>query len=176
MEKRPILVLLGLLVASAAFAEEAWRWIDEDGIVHYSDRPRPGAERIILPEPNSSRSLSHTRKDSNQATADGEEPAADQGPFRYESLAISTPASEQTLWNIEGVLSVALALNPALRPGHQVRAYLDGSPRMVGGTTFQLEEVWRGSHNLQAEVLDETGKLMIRSDPIRFYVQQSTVF
>ena len=53
--------------------------------------------------------------------------------------------------------------------------YFDGTPRMVGGTSFQLEEVYRGVHNLQAEVLDETGKMMIRTRTNRFYVQQSTV-
>jgi len=174
MEKRPVLVLLALLFAGTALANEAWRWIDEDGIVHYSDRPRPGAERIILPEPNSTRPLAPARAATGE---DGDENGEEEtGPFRYDSLAVSAPASEQTLWNIEGVLSVSLALNPALRPGHQVRVYFDGTPRMVPGTSFQLEEVWRGSHNLQAEVLDQTGKLMIRSDPIRFYVQQSAAF
>ena len=70
---------------------------------------------------------------------------------------------------------MSLALSPALQPGHQVRVYFDGKPQMVSGTSFQLQEVWRGVHNLQAEVLDETGKLMIRSQPNRFYVQQATV-
>ena len=40
---------------------------------------------------------------------------------------------------------------------------------------FAFEEVYRGVHNVQAEVLDETGKLMIRSLPNRFYVQQNTI-
>jgi hypothetical protein len=80
------------------------------------------------------------------------------------------------LWNIEGVLNVSLALSPALQPGHQVRVYFDGAARTVGGTSFQIEEVYRGVHNLQAEILDDTGKLMIRSLPNRFYVQQNTVF
>jgi hypothetical protein len=45
----------------------------------------------------------------------------------------------------------------------------------ASGTSFQVQEVWRGSHNLQVEVVDETGKLMIRSQPSRFFVQQNTV-
>ena len=45
----------------------------------------------------------------------------------------------------------------------------------IGDTTFKLDEVWRGVHNLQAEVLDETGTMMIRSRTNRFYVQQNTV-
>ena len=45
----------------------------------------------------------------------------------------------------------------------------------MSGTSFQLQEVWRGVHNLQVEVVDETGQLMIRSQPNRYYVQQNTV-
>jgi hypothetical protein len=104
-----------------------------------------------------------------------ENAAAEAAPFSYETLEVSAPAPEQTLWNIEGVLNVSLALSPALQPGHQVRVYFDGTPRTVSSTNFQLQDVYRGAHNLQAEVLNETGTLMIRSLPNRFYVQQTTV-
>ena len=53
--------------------------------------------------------------------------------------------------------------------------YFDGEPTVVSGTSFQLEEVYRGVHNLQAEVVDQKGKLMIRSRPNRFYVQQNAI-
>ncbi|MDH3621841.1 MAG: DUF4124 domain-containing protein [Gammaproteobacteria bacterium] len=172
METRTILVLLGLLTASAVVAE-TWTWTDEEGVVHYSDRPHPGAELITIDEPNSSRSPSASHRASGTGTpADGTEPA---GPVRYESFEVTAPGAEETLWNIEGVLSVSLSLSPALQPGHQIRVYFDGNPQMVNGTSFQLQEVWRGVHNLQAEVLDETGKMIIRSRTNRFYVQQSTV-
>ena len=153
----------------------AYKWTDEDGVVHYSDRPRPGAEEIVLPESNTVQTRAVQRPAS--AAADGDEDAAeeDAGPFRYESLEVAAPAPEETLWNIEGVLNVSLALSPGLQPGHQVRVYFDGTPRIVTGTSFQIDEVFRGVHNIQAEVLDETGNLMIRSLPNRFYVQQTTV-
>jgi hypothetical protein len=172
MEKRTILVLLGLLAASAAVAD-TWTWTDEEGVVHYSDRPHPGAQRIAIEEPNTSKSLAARNRAASSAAADDATDGAD--PVRYNSFAISTPGAEETLWNIEGVLNVSLSLSPALQPGHQVRVYFDGNPQMVTGTSFQLQDVYRGVHNLQAEVLDETGKLMIRSQTNRFYVQQSTV-
>ena len=173
MEIRTIIVLLGVLAAPLAAAEEAYVWTDEDGVVHYSDRPVPGAKRIELSEPNTSRSPAPRRADDD--TADADTPTDDTGPFRYESFTVAAPGAEETLWNIEGVLNVSLALSPPLQSGHQIRVYLDGSPRMVSSTSFQLEEVWRGVHNLQAEVLDETGKMLIRSQTNRFYVQQTTV-
>jgi hypothetical protein len=35
--------------------------------------------------------------------------------------------------------------------------------------------VHRGVHNLQVEIIDASGQLMIRSQPNRFYVQQNRV-
>ena len=172
METRTILVLLGLIAMPCALADEAYVWTDEDGVVHYSDRPQPGARRVELQAPNTSRAPSRSGADESAEGDDAAEPAA---PFRYETLEVATPGAEETLWNIEGTLSVTLALTPALRPGHQIRVYFDGNPRLVSGTTFQIDEVWRGVHNLQAEVLDETGNMMIRSRTNRFYVQQNTV-
>ena len=174
MEIRTILVLLGLLLAPFATAAEAYVWTDENGVVHYSDRPVPGARRIELAEPNTGQSPA-PRRPAAAGDEPAEEPAESDAPFRYESLEIASPGAEETLWNIEGVLNVSLALNPPLQPGHQVRAYFDGNAQMVQGTSFQLNEVWRGVHNLQAEIVDETGKMLIRSRTNRFYVQQATV-
>ena len=171
METRPIFVLLGLLVAAGAFAE-AYTWTDEDGVVHYSDRPQPGAKLIDLGDFSASRPRPTTRATTNRDTESDDEQAT---AFGYSSIDIASPSAEETLWNIEGNLSVTVALTPTLRPGHQVRVYFDGTPQMVSGTNFQLQDVYRGVHNLQAEVIDETGKLLIRSRPSRFYVQQNSV-
>jgi hypothetical protein len=175
METRTILVLLGLLAAPFAMASEAYVWTDEDGVVHYSDVPVPGARRIELAEPNTSQSPAPRRSDDSTPATDDQAPSETAAPFRYDSFEVATPGAEETLWNIGGVLNVTLALTPALQPDHQVRVYFDGNPQIVSGTSFQLQEVWRGVHNLQAEVLDETGKMLIRSRTNRFYVQQSTI-
>lgn len=169
MQTRPLFILLGLLAAAGALAE-AYTWIDENGVVHYSDRPEPGAKVVELDTASGRRPRAANRP-ANPDDASAEPAQA----FRYETLEVASPAPEETLWNIEGTLSVTLALTPALRPGHQVRVYFDGTPRTVQSTSFQLQEVHRGTHNLQAEVIDETGKLMIRSLPNRFYVQQNSV-
>jgi hypothetical protein len=178
MEIRPILVplvLLGLFAAPFVVAGEAYVWTDENGVVHYSDRPMPGARRIELADPNTGQSPAPRQRDTASSDT-AEDTAEESDPVRYESLEVAAPGAEETLWNIAGVLNVSLSLSPALQPGHQVRVYFDGNPQIVQGTSFQLEEVWRGVHNLQAEVIDQNGKMLIRSRPNRFYVQQSTVF
>jgi len=171
METRPIFVLIGLLAVTQVCAE-AYKWVDEDGVTHYSDRPEEGAETIDLSGYSRSTGARLYRNTTPAAEETATENAA---PFRYESLSVTSPGAEETLWNIEGILNVSLALSPPLQSGHRIRVYFDGEPRMVNGSSFQIEEVWRGVHNIQAEVIDETGKLMIRSQTNRFYVQQSTV-
>ena len=171
MEKRPIFILIGLLATTAVVAQ-AYRWVDENGVVNYSDREEPGSERISLQADRPATPVYTPR--TTAATTDQQ--PVEERPFRYESLDVSSPGAEVTLWDIGGILNVSLALSPGLQSNHQVRVYLDGGePQTVSGTNFQLEEVYRGVHNIQVEVIDPTGKLMIRSQPNRFYVQQNTV-
>ena len=172
METRLIFVLVGLL-ATASVLAQAYKWVDDEGVTHYSDRPEEGAERVELSEYSRNTGASLYRNNARSAAAADE--AASDGPFSYESFAITSPGAEETLWNIEGTLSVSLALSPGLQAGHQVRVYHNGQPQIVRGTSFELEEVYRGVHNIQAEVIDSTGRLMIRSQTNRFYVQQNTV-
>jgi hypothetical protein len=172
MGVRSVFMLFCLLAAAVAGGQEAYRWVDEDGVVHYSDRPREGAEIIELPAPN----VAATRRVPAPSVAKVQEEEPDDEPQTgYTSIEIVSPDAEETLWNIEGVLNVSVTLQPGLQPGHQVRAYFDGQMQPVSGTSFQLQEVWRGVHNIQVEVVDATGKVMIRSQPNRFYVQQNTV-
>ncbi|MEM7430442.1 MAG: DUF4124 domain-containing protein [Pseudomonadota bacterium] len=172
MELRPILAIAALFLAAQAGADGAYKWVDEDGVVHYSDVPREGAEVVNLSEYSRNTGARVGPGSRPNANSQPEEPAA---PFRYESISVASPTAEETLWNIEGVLNVTVAVSPGLQTGHQLRVYFDGNPRIVEGTSFQIDEVWRGVHNLQAEVIDETGRLMIRSQTNRFYVQQNTV-
>jgi hypothetical protein len=174
MLKQTFIGLISLLAAGAVLAQ-AYKWVDEDGVVHFSDRPREGAEEVELPEaPRRPPPPPPTTRQAAAGQAAGEA-APEEQPFRYESLTIGSPLAEETLWNIEGVLNVQLNLQPALQSGHRIRVYFDGEPRMVNRTSFQIDEVYRGVHNIQAEVIDEAGTLMIRSMPNRFYVQQNTI-
>lgn len=51
---RLIVVIAIVTFAAAASAAEVYRWVDENGKVHYGDRPRPGAERMEVAPPGGS--------------------------------------------------------------------------------------------------------------------------
>jgi len=169
MERRQIFALCGVLALSAAMADDAWKWTDEDGVVHYSDVPKKGAEAVNLTEYN--KKTGARISDSTTLSRREQEPEE----FSYETLDIVAPAAEETLWNIEGTLNVRLAISPNLIQGHSIRLYFDGDAQDILGTSVQLTEVYRGTHNLRAEVLDRTGRVITSSDPVRFYVQQNSI-
>jgi hypothetical protein len=176
MYKRIFTILAALLATSAVLAQ-AYRWVDEDGVLHFSDRPHEGAEQFELPTfrapsgppPPAPGSLFSTRTSAD--TAEQEE-----APAAYESLNVVSPAAEETLWNIESVLTVTLSVQPGLKQGHRFRVHLDGAANTeTRSTLLQINEVYRGIHTIQAEVVDAAGNLMIRSQPNRFYVQQNAI-
>lgn len=171
MRLRRIFTIAALFAAGAASAQ-VYKWVDENGVVHFSDTPREGAELVDVPRSPPRPAPVQARPTPAGADSDA---AGETAPFAYEQLEVAAPGAEETLWNIEGVLSVNLAVQPALQPGHQVFVYFDGERRPVTGTAFQIEEVWRGVHNIQAEIVDQSGQLMIRSRTNRFYVQQNVV-
>ena len=173
MLMRTFIAFIALLAAGTVLAQ-VYRWVDENGVVHYSDMPVEGAEEIQLPKDGRRRPAFASQP---TVTAPTEQEAVEQpAAFKYETIEVVAPAPEETLWNIEGVLNVAVRVAPGLRPEDRLRVYFDGEERTVTSSTgFTLEEVWRGVHNIQVEVIDPTGKLMARSLPNRFYVQQNSI-
>jgi hypothetical protein len=171
MQRRPIFILVGILAAAAVLADGAWTWTDEDGVVHYSDVPVEGAEPVNLSEYNKKTGARiSSGRTTGSTTSNGPEES-----FVYDSITIASPGAEETLWNIEGLLNVSVAVSPELQRGHRIRAYYDGDARDVGGTSFQILDVYRGTHSLQAEIVDSTGRVILRSPASRFYVQQNSI-
>lgn len=96
---------------------------------------------------------------------------------RYQSLTITNPAQEQVLWNIEGQLDVAAAVQPPLQPGHALQFTLDGRTVLAepGSTRAQFAEVFRGEHSLQVTVVDAQGVTLVASPMTRFFVRQTAL-
>lgn len=167
--------IVTLLLVQSAFGQ-VYRWVDEDGVVHYTDRPVEGAEVVDLPEARGTKFRRPTPLPSAEAAGTAQQDA-DQG-FSYDSFRVTQPSDEETLWNIGATLDVSLSLTPGLREGHEIEVWFDGSvvenrdPRSL---SFTVPEVYRGTHNLWARVLDSNGQVLVQSNEITFYVQQTSV-
>ena len=165
---------LFLFLALALGGADVYRWVDADGQPHYSDQPSPGAERVSIEVGRPAAGAGNTSGVARGAT-DLEDVTSDT-PLPYQSLTIASPAQEAVLWNIEGQLDVAAAVQPALQSGHVLQFYLDGqmSPAEPGETRTRFPGVSRGEHMLRVEVVDPSGRSLVSSPMIRFFVRQTT--
>jgi hypothetical protein len=168
-------LLIACLLGTQVLAQQAYRWTDENGQVHYSDRPAPGATEVRL-----SGAQGYTPAPSTPprtADAPSEEPAEENPRAAYTVFNVVQPAQQETLWNIGATLNVQVEIQPALQAGHHLGAYLDGELIDVGATStqFQLTDVFRGLHDLQAVILDSNGEDVLRSLPVSFMVQQTSI-
>ncbi len=165
-----VLVLL-LAAAGAAFAAKTYRWVDAQGVIHYSDTPQPGAQQVDLPP-------AQTYKAPPVAVAAPAAPAAPDADATapYESCAITAPAADAALFAPESV-HVAVHTVPGLRPGDVVQVLLDGSPLGAPGVALEFDSTQpdRGAHTVTAAVRDSDGRVVCSASPVTFYVQRPSL-
>ncbi len=165
------LALTALLLLTPALAgAEVYRWVDSEGVTHYSDEPRIGAERIDPGEP----SVIPMAPDMPRA-ASGRDPA-EGGAYRR--FAIVRPEPDATLRGHPGDVNVALALEPGLRGGHSLTLLLDGepAPRQPGDSLqVVLPSMPRGTHTLQARIENQDGRVVAETDRVTFYMHRPSV-
>jgi Domain of unknown function (DUF4124) len=170
---RTVLLLL-LAFAAPAFANQTvWKWVDERGVTHYSDRPVPGATKVEL---STGGATSQSSPAPAAPSSRPPPPAAPSGP-PYHEFAISTPRDDDTFPNTNQV-SVTLRMQPGLRNGHSISLYLDG--KAVEGfppsaTSYTLRDVTRGMHTLVAVVADGRGTRLQHTALVTFMVRQASI-
>lgn len=170
-------VMMALLLSWTLIAAgtEMWRWVDENGVVHFSDRPQPGAERVDM---RAAQTFTAPEIEPRRAAvAEPEQDADEPATVRYNRLAVLSPEDGESLWNIAGELNIQVDVDPALRSNHGLVVHLNG--RRVGTphseTSFTIGDVTRGEHTLRVAIVDEQGRERASSNPVVFFVHQTSI-
>lgn len=93
------------------------------------------------------------------------------------ALRIAEPGPEETVHDNAGNLTVRVAIEDraTLPEALRIRVLLDGEVAAEGsGKEFRLRQVDRGSHELQAQIVDASGNVIERSEPVRFHLWQAS--
>jgi Domain of unknown function (DUF4124) len=172
---RTTLLLLVLLASPVLASQTVWKWVDESGVTHYSDRPVPGATKMEIASSNRAASPDTSSYSSSSSSSTSQRPAQ-AGPA-YTDFEIWKPGDTDTIPNSGGVVDVEVRVNPALQSGHTLYLYLDGG--IVEGyptdtTSFTLTNVTRGSHTVTAIIFAD-GKRLQEAQPVRFTVRQESI-
>ena len=137
-----ILLLISSLLFAANVSAELYKWIDQDGGVHYTDkRPDDTAQQQEL----SGYLARIGNKDQSEAAQD---------ETTYTSFTIAKPGPGETVRNAEPNMDIVIQIEPPLTEKHFLQIYLDGLE--VGGKTksteLTLQQLNNGIHRLQAKI------------------------
>ncbi len=172
---RTLLFTLMSLAAWAALAGPVYKWVDEDGVVHYSDQPHPNAEKLHV---QSVQTYSSSQAGGGGAPPPPVDPNASQpAGAAYNGCAIFQPADQSDFSNIPS-LNILVRTDPNLHPGDQVFIILDGSLVNGGqptGTQFIWNPAERGTHTLQALIKDASGALLCQTPSVTFNIHLTSI-
>lgn len=159
-------------VCSVAAAATVYKWVDESGVVHYSDQPHANAEKVPLKAP--------------QTYTAPKTPAIPPQPVRnapqkpaqiYQSCVISEPTPDQMFMNTDTV-TAGVTAQPPVRPGDTAVVTLDGQ-RVPGvpatGGQFTISPIDRGTHSIQVTIQDLNGATICSSPSVTFHVHQPSL-
>ena len=166
-------LLLGLLaVLTAPLSVRAmvvYKWTDADGVVHFSDQPVEGAEKVTTGTGTPSRGILSQRAPNAVAAAAKPKTA---GALDYTEFSITSPAPDQTFTGDQPV-NANLALEPALKGGQTVSWALNGVQvpnQPPDAVRISLTDLARGSYTLTVTVTDPTSGQSRSADPVMFNV------
>ena len=165
---------LAAALAGGALAARAdttlYRWVDEQGVVHYSDKPVPGAQKVEIANPQTYKAP--PAPPSRPVPANRPAPVAPEP----QTATITSPTDGELVLNTGGHISAIAAVNPGLTNGEEVWFILDGNrqPEPAGGLSASFD-VDLGQHTLAVVVTDAKGSEVVTSDVVTFLVRQNSI-
>ncbi|WP_286295329.1 DUF4124 domain-containing protein [Vibrio apostichopi] len=187
-----ILFLIGLTVAFSCSAQTVYTWVDEDGVLHFSDNPTDqGAKSLRLPDvqasapaPKFEASTPVDAADPSTSTSKTATPAQNQQETKTTereapaqlTLTMLTPIHDQTIRNNRGLIPIQIELNRKLGIGEQLQLMLDGRRYGAPQTqpTWELKGIDRGTHTIAIQA-HRSGKLIASTSPVTVYLHRATL-
>ena len=161
-----------MLATLAAFAGQAaviYKWTDSDGVVHYSDQPVPGAEKIVTAGSTTTGAAATGRK---PAPSGPKKPSAP--GLNYTQFSIISPAADQTFFG-DDVINASVSLEPALKPNQTITWHLNGrqlDDPSQAATQITLPHLDRGTYAIAATITDQSTGESMSTDSVSFFVRQ----
>lgn len=174
MHLRRSWLVVCVLAAYAGQAAVVYKWKDENGVIHYSDQPVPGAEKIYTASSPSPKSGSTA---AGRTSAAGGAQTRAKAPGQFERIAITSPAPEQAFFGDE-IISVSLILEPAPKPTQVITWMLNSKPiddQPPNTTHFTLQNLPRGAYTIAATVTDQASGESQSTATISFFVRQPSM-
>jgi len=174
-------VLLGLLLTGYCQAQTAYTWVDEKGVLHFSDSPEsPNATSLELPEHQQAAPAPELLPEAPPTSADLPQQAQTDKPTEAApkplDISFLQPMHDQAIRSNSGKLTIQAQLNRDLSITEHLQLMFDGKPYGAPQIEplWQLKNVDRGSHVIAIQAIRD-GKQIALSPTITVHVQRAKV-
>lgn len=165
---RALVLMLVLGLSTASFAkDEVYKWVDDKGVIHYTDKPpTEDAKPAKLPP-------LQTYKGGTVPPINKFEKSTIKGAGNAAQIQVVTPSRDETFRGGERVVPVAVQVTPQLAEGQKLVYLLDGTPASppTTDTAFALTGVDRGSHVVSVSLVDASGEVIASSPGVQFHMK-----
>lgn len=161
-----ITLLTCLSFQTLAATAKVYVWVNEKGVLVYSDTPIPGAEEVKVKPSNRSSSIDTSVLDITPQKLDN--------TFTVE---ITQPENHETIRDNTGSVSIYGRIKPVFKQGLQVQLYFDGKKfeKPQKRAMYILRNIDRGEHQIKIELIDNKGKVIASSAVTNFYMHRMSV-
>ena len=161
-----LLLAISLAFEVTATSTKIYVWRNEQGVLVFSDSPRPGAEEVKV-------------KNKNDQLTSVDTSILDIKPNVIEEkyqVTISQPENNATVRDNTGSVYVAGRIKPIFKQGLKIQLYLDNTPYQEpqAHSMFVLRNIDRGEHKIKMDLLNNQGKVIASSNSIIFYMHRAS--
>ena len=162
-----LLFIASLTLQVLAAPSKVYSWRNADGILVFSDSPKPGSQEIKIKQANV---FSPATKISNFNTT------SKVIQQKYQ-IKITQPANNSTIRDNTGLVQVEGKINHPFKQTHKVVLILDGKifQKSHSSPSFILHNIERGEHIIKMDLKSDKGKVIASSSPVTFYMHRSSI-
>lgn len=172
-----VLTLL-LLTSFGAEAAKVYSWVDGNGVTHYTDAPPPGkgAKEVDLRIAPLIGSAPRSVQVDNFNSLTGADAKKEQEAAKL-AIELLSPEQGSTLRDNTGNIVFQGKISPQPPTQYDVRLILDGkaAPIVSNSLSIRVENLDRGAHEAQLELLAKDGTILAKSSSVTFYLHRASV-
>lgn len=163
-------ILLFFYATLASAETKIYHWVDADGKTHFADTAPPGTAEIIIENKNLVSTPQQQPKRTSNTSTNKEE------IIKYQA-EITTPKDDVAIRSNNGTLEVHIKTTPEKESTQRLQLFLDGqalgSPQI--SATIRALNVDRGTHQVQAKLLDEGNNILATTQVVTVHLQRVSI-
>jgi hypothetical protein len=163
---RGLLLVFLLGICASAWSATVYKWVDDEGVVHYSDQPNPKAQKLQISgaQTYGAQAAAVTVPAAANRTAAGAPP----------TCIIDSPGAGQVFLDVFSITG-HVTLAHVASDNSEVSLRLDGqdiSGLLGTDGSFAISQIDRGDHTLSLQVTDARGQVSCQANAVIFSVRQ----